>query len=378
MRISLPAALPAAVLAGCTAVLLLQPAAAGAPAGPAPRYRASADGGSVTALPLPGGRAMPPSTTRPFELLGVGWDGPGGALAGGSVRVRTRDAATGIWTGWHTLEADGEDGPDTASTDAGPHSATAPLWTGRSDGVAVEVTPGPGGLPAGLRVELVDPGGGAAPVTARTLPAGPSDGHQAPRPAIITRAGWGADESLRDPDFEYTGPVREVFVHHTASATAYDCADAPRVIRAIYQYHVQTNGWRDIGYNFLVDRCGTVYEGRAGGADLPVHGAHTLGFNTDSAGVAAIGTYVTDLPPPALLDGLARTAAWKLGLTGQDPAGTTELTSTSDGSLYPKGTAVTFDAISGHRDAFATECPGSALYPLLPTIRSHAVYLRTH
>lgn len=149
---------------------------------------------------------------------------------------------------------------------------------------------------AGLRVELVDPGGGAAPVTARTLPARPSDGHQAPRPAIITRAGWGADESLRDPDFEYTGPVREVFVHHTASATAYDCADAPRVIRAIYQYHVQTNGWRDIGYNFLVDRCGTVYEGRAGGADLPVHGAHTLGFNTDSAGVAAIGTYVTDLP----------------------------------------------------------------------------------
>ncbi|MEV7603276.1 peptidoglycan recognition protein [Kitasatospora sp. NPDC089797] len=366
---------PAALLAGCTAALLLQPAPGASAAPLAPAAAARRDfpgGGSTVALPLPAGAGLAPRTTRPFELLGVGWDGPAGALADGAVRVRTRDAATGRWGDWHTLEADTEDGPDRAR-----HGATAPLWTGRSDGVAVEVRPGPAGPLPGLRLELVDPGAGApAPAATRTLPAAAREGHQAPRPGIVTRAGWGADESIREPGYEYTGPVKAVFVHHTATATDYACSDAPRVIRAIYQYHVKTSGWRDIGYNFLVDRCGTVYEGRAGGIDQPVHGAHTLGFNTDSSGVAAIGTYVDADPPQPLLDGLAALAAWKLGLTGQSADGRTKLTSASDASRYPKGTAVDFDAVSGHRDAFNTECPGKALYARLPALRAAAAKLQ--
>ncbi|WP_380279134.1 peptidoglycan recognition protein [Kitasatospora purpeofusca] len=385
--------LPVVLLAVCTAVLPLSPAAAGPgplPAGPSPRagLRTSAGGGSVTSLPLAGphrsaaGRALAPRTTGRFELLGVTWDGPAHAFADGTVRIRTRDAATGVWRGWQRLDADGEDGPDTpAAAEGARRAGTAPLWTGPSDGVAVEVTAGPAGPPPGLRVELVDPGRGAESSAARTRPAEPAGGgrrtgDQAPRPEIVTRAGWGADESVRESGFVYTGQVRAVFVHHTATATAYDCADAPRVIRAIYQYHVQSNGWRDIGYNFLVDRCGTVYEGRAGGTDLPVHGAHTLGFNTDSAGVAAIGTYVEDVPPPELLTGLARVSAWKLGLTGRDAAGHVKLVSGSSASRYPAGTTVTFDAVSGHRDGFATECPGAALYPQLPAIRTEAARLQ--
>ncbi|MGW2540619.1 peptidoglycan recognition protein family protein [Kitasatospora sp. NPDC001574] len=380
---SLRGAVPAALLAGCTAALLLQPAASAASAGPSARIRTSAGGGAVTTLPLTAGHLLTPRTTPRFELLGVGWDGPASSLAGGTVRVRTRDAATRVWSGWHELETDGEDGPDGAAhgPDRLPRGATAPLWTGPSDGVAVEVLPGPVGLPAGLRVDLVDPGHGADSAAVRTLPAEPPGGgrrvgHQAPRPGIVTRAGWGADESIREAEFAYTGAVRVVFVHHTATATAYECADAPRVIRAIYQYHVQGNGWRDIGYNFLVDRCGTVYEGRAGGTDLPVHGAHTLGFNTDSAGVAAIGTFVTDVPPQPLLDGLAGISAWKLGLTDQDAAGRTQLVSGSNASRYPLGTRVGFDAVSGHRDGFNTECPGAALYPLLPDLRTRAAALQ--
>ncbi|MFJ6385759.1 N-acetylmuramoyl-L-alanine amidase [Kitasatospora sp. NPDC092039] len=414
MRLSTTAArrsLPAALLAGCTAALLLQPAAT-ATSSPAPQRHDFAGGGSTTTLPLPAGAVLAPRGTEPFELLGLGWDGPTRALADAVVRVRTRDAATGRWSGWHRLETEASDGPDDAA-----HGATAPLWTGRSDGVAVEVRPGPAGVPPGLRLDLVDPGRGAPSTAVRTLPAEPpveppsggptappsveppkpssgqpttppsveppsrptagSAGGQAPRPGIVTRAGWGADESLRDQDFEYTGPVREVFVHHTATATDYACADAPRVIRAIYVYHVKTNGWRDIGYNFLVDRCGTVYEGRAGGVDLPVHGAHTLGFNTDSTGVAAIGTYDGDQPPGPVLDGLAALAAWKLGLTGRPADGRTQLTSGSDASRYPKGTVVDFDAVSGHRDAVATECPGAALYARLPDLRAAAAALQT-
>ncbi|MGY0461886.1 peptidoglycan recognition protein family protein [Kitasatospora sp. cg17-2] len=414
MRIS-PRALrgrpPVVLLAVLTAALTLPSIPAGARAGggvPATRPGAPGPtgGGSVTSLPLTGGRLPAGRTAQRFDLLGVGWDGPARALAGGTVRVRTRDAATGVWSGWHELETDSEDGPDGADAGAdatgaaagrAPRGATAPLWTGPSDGVAVEVTPGPAGPPPGLRVELVDPGEGVRPAGPRTVPAEPSAAepsaaepsaaepadsgrrtghHQAPRPEIVTRAGWGADESIREPDFQYTGPVRAVFVHHTATTTEYACSDAPRLIRAIYQYHVQSNGWRDIGYNFLVDRCGTVYEGRAGGTDLPVHGAHTLGFNTDTAGVAAIGTFVTDVPPADLLTGVTRIAAWKLGLTDQDAAGSTRLVSGSDGSLYPAGTGAVLRAVSGHRDAFNTECPGDALYPKLPELRAEAARLQ--
>ncbi len=371
MRISIPAA----VLAGCTTALLFQPSATAmdGPGAPAPTTRTSAGGGSVTSIALTAGGVGLPRSTRPFELLGVVWDGAPNALAGGSVRVRTRDAVTGRWGAWHQLEADAVDGPDAAT-----HGSTTPLWAGRSDGVAVDVHPGPAGLPRGLRVELVDPGQGAVSTGDQTLPERPAApaAPAAPRPGIVTRAGWGADESIRESGFVYTGQVRVVFVHHTATATDYACSDAPRVIRSIYQYHVQSNGWRDIGYNFLVDRCGTIYEGRAGGVDQPVFGAHTLGFNTNSSGVAAIGTYSSDDPTQEMQDGLAKIAAWKLGLTDRSAGGQAQLTSGSDASRYPKGTVVNFDAISGHRDGFATECPGGALYAALPDIRDTAAWLQ--
>src|SRR5262249_4069973 len=117
-----------------------------------------------------------------------------------------------------------------------------------------------------------------------------------PRPRIITRSGWGADESLREPGFICTASVKVAFVHHTASCNNYTCAPAPSAIRSIYRYHVVSSGWRDIGYNFLIDKCGNIYEGRAGGVDKPVMGAHTLGFNTNSMGVAVLGTYTSTQP----------------------------------------------------------------------------------
>ncbi|MFD8753451.1 peptidoglycan recognition protein [Kitasatospora sp. NPDC059577] len=383
MRISLLAG----AATSCIAVLLLQSTAVPAVAVPAvaepvPAEQTSAGGGTVTSLSLTSAEhSVTKRTTKPFSLIGVSWDDPRQSLAGTSIRVRTHRASTGTWTDWHQLAVEGEDAPDERDGRSGIRGSTAPLWTGRSDGVTIEVTPGPNGLPAGLRAELVDPGKGAASSAPRTLPAEtaaarmPQD-HEAPRPGIVTRAGWGADESLRDPGFVYTGTVKAVFVHHTDTTTDYACGDAPQMIRAIYQYHVQSNGWRDIGYNFLVDRCGTIYEGRAGGVAQPVLGAHTLGFNTDSAGVAALGTFTTDGPPQDLVDGVSKIAAWKLGLTGQDAAGHTNLTSGSSQSRYPKGTVVSFDTVSGHRDAFATECPGDGLYDRLGDIRSWAAHLQ--
>lgn len=347
MRLSLLAA------AGSLVLLLPQPA-----------FAHSSTGG-VSTFPLTVSQhGLAERDTAAFSLVGVSWDDPA-AVLDGPVQIRVRSLA-GVWGDWHTLEVEEDDRPDSEGVERAGRGATAPLWVGPSDGVAVRVT---GSLPRGLRAELVEPG----TASARALPAA---AHQGPRPGIVTRSGWGADESLRQPDFEYTGPVRAVFVHHTDTANDYACADAPKVIRAIYQYHVKSSGWRDLGYNFLVDRCGTIYEGRAGGVARSVLGAHTMGFNTDTTGVAALGRYVSESAPQAQVDGIAKLAAWKLGLTGQDANGSVTLTSASDGSKFKKGTAATFRTVSGHRDAFNTECPGGSLYQRLPSIRDRSAHLQ--
>ncbi|MFJ1975053.1 peptidoglycan recognition protein [Streptomyces sp. NPDC087903] len=190
-----------------------------------------------------------------------------------------------------------------------------------------------------------------------------------PRPRIVTRRGWGANEKLRERGFVYTKKVKAAFVHHTASGNGYRCSQVPSVIRGIYRYHVRSMGWRDVGYNFLVDKCGTVYEGRAGGVAKPVLGAHTLGFNSNSMGIAVIGTFGSAKPPAAAVTAVARLTAWKLGLWGANPQGKTYLKS-GGGNLYRKGKNVRLNVISGHRDGFSTECPGRQLYRKLGTARS--------
>ncbi|MEU5811285.1 peptidoglycan recognition protein [Streptomyces sp. NPDC047718] len=196
-----------------------------------------------------------------------------------------------------------------------------------------------------------------------------------PRPGIVTRLGWGADESLREKEFVYTSTVKAAFVHHTASGNNYDCKDAPAVLRSLYRYHVVSAGWRDFGYNFAIDKCGTVYEGRAGGVARPVLGAHTMGFNTDSMGIAVLGTFTTTAPPAAAVQSVAALTAWKLGLFNRDPRATTTLKS-GGGNLYAKGSSVKMNVISGHRDGFATECPGKLLYGQLPPTRTTAARLQ--
>jgi hypothetical protein len=168
-----------------------------------------------------------------------------------------------------------------------------------------------------------------------------------------------------------------VFVHHTDSPNGYDCADVPRIIRYLYAGQAGARQWDDIGYNFLVDRCGTVYEGRAGSTDRAVVGAHTQGFNVGTTGIAAIGTFTAGVPvPKAMTDAIAAVAAWKLGLADIDPRAPVRLVSTNSRSKYAAGTPGTFTAVSGHADGFWTACPGAALMSRLPEIRQHAAHLQ--
>jgi hypothetical protein len=231
---------------------------------------------------------------------------------------------------------------------------------------AVTATVTGAGITAGTETA---PGATLAVTPARTELAVAAKKYIGARPAIVTRKKWGADESLREKGFAYTKSVKAAFVHHSYTGNAYTCRQAPSVLRSIYRYHVVSSGWRDFGYNFAVDKCGNIYEGRAGGVTRAVLGAHTKGFNSNSMGIAVLGTYSRTNPPKAVLTALARLTAWKLGLFQGNPRG--RVTLTSGGSdKYTKGRKVRFHVISGHQDGVLTDCPGARLYKKLATIRS--------
>ena len=116
-------------------------------------------------------------------------------------------------------------------------------------------------------------------------------------------------------------------VHHTAGSNNYTRAQSAAIVRGIEVYHVKGNGWNDIGYNFLVDKYGQVFEGRYGGVDKNVIGAHAEGFNTGSFGVALIGTYDAAQPAGGRADALVKLLAWRLDLAHVDPLSTAHLRS---------------------------------------------------
>jgi N-acetylmuramoyl-L-alanine amidase len=326
--------------------------------------------------------------TETFKLLGVSWI-PGEKAPDIEVQVRTRGDKG--WSSWSKLElGDVSAAPrgalDTSDDNAARRASTEPTYTGSSSGVQVRVDLLSGTLPGDLRVDLVDPGTSDADSTitaqASSTPSTLADesagaGVWSPtvtQPAIIPRAQWGPDESQRGEFPGYGETIKAAFVHHTADPeeSDYTSAEVPGIIRGIYDFHTLVNGWADIGYNFLVDRFGRVFEGRWGGMDKPVIGAHTLGFNTDSVGIAVLGDYeLNPVPTSTVVPAFGRIIGWKLGLYGRDPYGRTTLTSGGN-DKYPAGAVVEFNVVSGHRDAVSTLCPGKNLYPLLGQIRSEA------
>jgi hypothetical protein len=219
----------------------------------------------------------------------------------------------------------------------------------------------------------------AASAGARAVAARPAAAaHSAVRPHIVPRSVWAAADSSRTrPPPRYDDKVVAVFIHHTDSPNAYDCAEAPRIIRYLAAGMTDARHFDDIGYNFLVDRCGTIYEGRAGGTDRPVTGAHTQGFNHRTTGIAALGTFTAGVPvPKAMTDSIAHLAAWKLGLADIDPRRTVRLVSSNGLSRYAAGTTATLPALAGHEDGYMTSCPGAALSARLPEIRDLAARLQ--
>jgi hypothetical protein len=191
-----------------------------------------------------------------------------------------------------------------------------------------------------------------------------------PQPPIIPRSGWGANESYMTWPPEYH-PVRKIIVHHTVTQNS--DPNPPATVRAIYYYHAVTLGWGDIGYNYLVDWQGNVYEGRYGGLDAAgrhVHGpmvewCEIYAYNCGSVGIGAIGSYGNTVPPEppsieppqALLGAIADLAAWECSRSLFNP---------KESSYFVD---VTTQNIAGHRDYNQTACPGDYLYAQLPYLR---------
>ncbi|MFJ9808284.1 peptidoglycan recognition protein [Streptomyces sp. NPDC101158] len=330
--------------------------------------------------------------TAPFGLLGVTWSGANTKIKG-TIEARTRSMQTGEWSDWIELEQapSGMDGKKAVTG-----GTTEPVWVGASDGAEVRVSDGSaaGDLPDGLQLVMVDPRGAgadakrdggfdaepAAYVTGTTPPSVPGPPSTAPKPNVVTREQWEADKVVATPEASdyLTGGIKAAFVHHTDTAADYDCSESKAIVQGILLFHVTNpkDPWRDIGYNFLVDKCGTIFEGREGGIDQPVQGAHTYGWNSQSTGIAVLGNYMEQQASPAALASVAQIAAYKLGQYGVDPASKVMLTAgatqTADGRNFVAAQQYEFNAISGHRNGFATACPGNMLYPQLGTIRSYA------
>ncbi len=338
--------------------------------------------------------------TDDFRMLSVSWS-PEAATAAGieaasaaqvEVRVRTEDG----WSGWEDLPVE-DAGPDPGTAEARGAArdavvATEPLWVGDgADGVDVRVTGEGVAASDDVEVTLIEPrtapadrevagvGGRAAAAPAAT-PAATASAAAAGVPSITSRAQWGADESLRTDrcaEVSYTGTPRVAFVHHTAGTNDYSPAESAAIVRGIYYHHTQVQGWCDVGYNVLVDKYGQVFEGRYGGLDKAVLGAHAAGFNANSFGVSVLGNYSEARPSAAVTTALARVIAWKLGLSQTDPLGSATLVSAgkSGTSRYEGGTAVTLPVITGHRAVGLTECPGTHLFAALPALRTEVAAL---
>jgi len=298
-----------------------------------------------------------------FGVVGVTWSGDLTDEHALIVHVRTTErpdpaADDPSWSDWEEIAVE--------PSPRGRLDGTEPVVVGDVAHVQARVSGEDAADIRGLELTVIDPGTSSAdddvPVPPEeTSPSGSAVAAMpvASRPGIASRADWGADESI----MTWTprqGDVRGAAIHHTAGTNGYSRSDVPRIIRGIYAYHAQTRDWGDIGYNFLVDRYGRIWEGRAGGVTRQTTGGHAIGVNATSTGISMIGNYDAVRPTTASISAVVRLVAWKLSLHDVPATGQVTL----DGTRLNR--------VFGHRDVSSTACPGRYLYPKLGEIRRRA------
>jgi hypothetical protein len=283
----------------------------------------------------------PITTRRSFDIVGFTWR-KGSADPALQVRSKARGKA---WTRWVDVPVDSEHGPDGKPA---RNAGSDPVWTGDANAFQLRFK----GSPADLRARLVSVSGvRTPPVSRRVRAAGPGS-----PPAMVMRDAWGA-KACPPRNAPSYGRVDAALVHHTAGTSDYTPEQSASVVLGVCRFHRNSRGWADIGYNFLVDKYGTLFEGRAGGIDKPVIGAQAAGFNSYTTSVSNLGTYDTVPQTPEAMASMAALLRWKLGLHGVPVLGEVTIVGR------------VFNRIAGHRNANSTTCPGQALYDQLPQLR---------
>jgi hypothetical protein len=360
-----------------------------------------------------------PQDVSGFGTVGVTWE-HGQEIGEGDISFTLRTRTDGEWSGWQKLDYHDEHGPDDGTQEAlHERPGTDEALVGHVDQVQVRAQVKSEDVPEDLKLAVIDPGKDVTkdeapdidtselPVIPDAVPDGdggmvetPADGGGstgstgstvapaepttratgteqasssgglvlaastlvANKPTIYSRAQWGANEKIREQTAPTYGSVHGGFVHHTVNANDYTAAEVPAIIRAIYTYHVKSRGWRDIGYNFLIDRFGRIWEGRYGGVTRNVIGAHTENYNGDSFGASAIGNFDIAQPPQAVVGAFGALFGWKLAINGVSAAA----------KNVKIGSRVFASSIMAHRDTKSTACPGRYLYARMPDIRTIA------
>jgi N-acetylmuramoyl-L-alanine amidase len=291
-----------------------------------------------------------------FDLVGVA-----GEMR--AVQIRVRDHG-GHWSDW----VEQEDGTPIYVAGADDAQVRAPFRPrGRLHFVNVSGTAG------SFADRLVNSARSAINTAFISVASTPVAQALAPKPTIVSRAAWGAD--LPDGGCPPRGPpqygtVQAAVIHHTVNANDYTPEEAPSIVLGICRFHVYANGWNDIGYNALVDRFGTLYEGRAGGLKRPVVGAQAQGFNSLTTSIASIGDHTSEAPTPQAQRSIIQFLAWKMAVDHAYPVTTTVQLISAGGpeNRYPAGTLITVPRIVGHTTLGLTACPGGAMIPLIPQI----------
>ena len=409
------ASVSAAPVLGASATVPTLTQTTGAAGAPAPSILPAATDPQADATLL-----TDPLEVDRFFVAGFTWGG--GADLPEGVRIYLRVRENGAWSPWYLNEA-ADAGRDDRTT-----SATGEFVTGGADAIQASVVGS--SLPSGLKLALVPsrPQGeevldaddlktteaaptpvieetaasqpqGAQVEPAATAPsASPAWGTQpavvpaavsvaapavAPAAttanglpvAVTSRAEWGANASYMSWDPEYAR-AGHVVVHHTAGTNSYSAGQSASIVRGIYYYHAVTLDWGDIGYNFLVDKFGTVFEGRSGSVAAPAGtmsiGAHARGVNTGTMGISMMGDYSTVSPSDAQLSSVGKLAGWFLKRAGiSDVTGWAGLHVWTT-ERYQAGSTISMPRILGHRDVGYTTCPGNVGYSKLGTIRAIA------
>ncbi|MDX1620266.1 MAG: N-acetylmuramoyl-L-alanine amidase [Nitriliruptorales bacterium] len=339
----------------------------------------------MPALEVP---AAPPASAAELETVQLEQQGPGryvgtvpsadvvsvaAMLDGRRLELRWQDGNR--WSPWRGVAASGEHAPDPDSVEAATARSdiSEPMWIGETSALEVRADgPGP------VTLELVRMTGGlgydaAAPTVTDSAEA------LAIWPPIIPRYRWDPRGDCQPTSAPRTADTaRRIYIHHTVIFPHYDRDEADDVVRATCLGHVNRRGFADVGYNFLIDVYGNIYQGRAGGILQPVIGAHASGFNRGSIGIAIIGDFDAHRVPAEAVSALDRLVAWLSDLHGIEPFEVSGHVSTGgETTRFAEGEVVELPAIVGHRDtALNSACPGDHLYeyvrgghPMAPRVR---------